>query len=280
MPNQTGPKSTSGKLASCMNNFQHGGTSITLFLTSENPQEFFALMESAFEHHQPSTDEGANLVTDSVRARWMVRRRHRAAEQTEAELYERKSDAADFTTADVNHLNVFDRYTTSAERALHRALQSLQLIQKMAHDEQRWQQQFESQKQKLAIHVERFELAKAKSTAALAAKQAQEERKKAEGPPKPEPFVSIHSRIPFNHQTLYIGYEGGITTLYETSPTNEQMRDRLVETDHVTRTYNFVGGVPPEYRHLITPDSYRSGSSTSTNQKLTYAEWTELTAKE
>jgi len=58
------------------------------------------------------------------------------------------------------------------------------------------------------------------------------------------------------------------------------MRDRLVETDHVFRTYNFIGGVPPEYKHLITPDAYRSGSSTSVTKKIAYAEWLELTTKE
>jgi hypothetical protein len=279
MPHQTGPISISGKIASSMNNFRHGGASETLFLTSENPQEFFALLENAFAHHQPSTDADSGFVTDSVRARWMVNRRHRASEQTEFELYERKPDAADFTTADVNHLNVFDRYTTTAERALYRALKNLQLIQKMAADEQRWRQHFESQKQKLAIHLERFELAKQREAQRALQQAAKAEKKKAEEPPKPEPFVSVRSTTPFNHQTLYIGYENGVTTHYETTPTNDQMLGRLMETDHVVRTYNFLG-VPPEYKHLITPDAFRSGNSTSVAWKLTYAEWIEMTSKE
>ncbi len=36
MANQTGPTSTNGKLASCMNNFRHGGAATSLFLPGED----------------------------------------------------------------------------------------------------------------------------------------------------------------------------------------------------------------------------------------------------
>jgi hypothetical protein len=53
MANQTGPTSFTGKLASSMNNLRHGSTAKSLFLSSENPEDFFALLANSFEHYQP-----------------------------------------------------------------------------------------------------------------------------------------------------------------------------------------------------------------------------------
>jgi len=92
-------------------------------------------------------------------------------------------------------MHLLERYKTQAARSHVRSLKTVQLIQKIARDEHRWRQQFEMQKQRLAIHVERFEFSKAKSAAAA---RAAEEKRKAAEPPKPEPFVSIRSRTPFN----------------------------------------------------------------------------------
>ena len=51
-----------------------------------------------------------------------------------------------------------------------------------------------------------------------------------------------------------------------------QLRPRLRETDVIVRVYNFVGGVPPEYKFLDTPDAWREGSSTSAQKIYTFAE--------
>ena len=50
--------------------------------------------------------------------------------------------------------------------------------------------------------------------------------------------------------------------------------------DNVIRQYNFVGGVPPEYKHLITAKAFRHGASTADQKTYTFAEWKELIAKE
>src|SRR5579863_7243346 len=143
MSNQTGPNIT-GKLASCMNHLTHGGTSESLFIKDEKPEDFFTLLENAFEQHQPAFDQDAILVTRSVRAHWILMRRERTADAYEAALHARKPDPTYWVPIDLHELHLFDRYKTQAARAFTRALKDLQTIQKMARDEQRWQYHLET----------------------------------------------------------------------------------------------------------------------------------------
>ena len=285
MSNQSGPTGLTGKLASCMNNLQHGGTSTSLFLKDEKPEEFFALLENAFQQHQPATDQDAGIVTRSVHDHWILLRRERTADAFEAALHERKPDPRYWVPVDLHEMNLFDRYKTAAARAYTRSLKDLQTIQKMARDEQRWQHQLAMQKQKLSLDVERWELAKqreARLTAKSEAKAAQKEEAAIEAE---LPIAAALPPIPIPtqtgiHQTLYIGYEDDITTIYEITPSNGQIRRRISEGGQVTRTYNFVGGVPPAYEHLITPDALRHGASTSVRKTLSFDEWNRLAESE
>jgi hypothetical protein len=110
MPHQTGPKSLTGKLASSMNHLTHSGASNSLFLPDENPDDFFSLLENAFDHHQPATDQDASLVTDSVLARWFLLRRQRTFANYEATLHTRRPDPNLWIDSDLHSLNLFDRY--------------------------------------------------------------------------------------------------------------------------------------------------------------------------
>ncbi len=268
-----------------MNNFQHGGTATTLFLPNEDPNVFFSLLENAFEQHQPAFDQDAALVTDSVRARWILTRRQLAAERYEAAVYERKPDPQSFVpSTDLAEIIAFDRYITQAERGLYRALKSLQLVQKMTNDKQRWQQQFESEKQRLAIHVERWELAKANGTAQkkqAPADAAPDDIPSDNSSPEEEPDFTAQ---PNNEQTVYIGYEGGVEHHYETTPPNEELGPSLSRSDKVTRTYNFVGGIPPRFGQLVAEaqphDFWRRGASASLRKVYSYNEWIQLIANE
>lgn len=277
-----------------MNNFRHGGAATSLFLPGEDPREFFALLENAFEQHTPAFDQDAALVTDSVRARWILTRRQRAAERHEADILR---DAGYIPTT--NHLeliSVFDRYITQAERSLLRALKSLQFVQKMAHQKEVWQRQFESEKQKLSIHVERWEHSKARAAenappppfkpydasedSELEAASLRESlRQESQGSHQPPAdFTNSHMQV------VYISYEDGLEEHYETSPTNDQLRPEVGKSDIVARTYNFVGGVPPSYQELLrsvpAKDVWRRGSSTSISKVYTHDQWIQLITKE
>jgi hypothetical protein len=127
----------------------------------------------------------------------------------------------------------------------------------MERDEQKWQQQLAREKEKLAADVERW----------------QHLKDKEQPPPEPEETGV--------QQILYISYEDGLEEHHETSPTNDQLRRTISKSDHITRTYNFVGGVPPSYKHLLTTGAvWTRGSSTAITKTYSYEEWTQLITKE
>jgi hypothetical protein len=271
-----------------MNNFRHGGASFSLFIQGETPEDFFALLEDAFAQHQPCFDQDAAIVTDSVHARWILNRRQRATDQCEAALYALKPDPTLFIPKiELNEINLFDRYVTAADRALTRALKKLQLIQKMAHDQQRWQFQLEKEKQKLAIHVERFELTKRREER-LAAKNAEkpavaalitELRKEVRTDPEHGPYISQYVYAAFD--------ETGATIACESSPKNEKIRATIASADQYTdpptkviRRYHFKGPVPPEYHWLLTHENQRHLDYQEISKLLTFDEWNALTENE
>ena len=44
----------------------------------------------------------------------------------------------------------------------------------------------------------------------------------------------------------------------------------------MTRIYHFIGGVPPQYQDLITPDAAKWGKSTTVTKLLEFWEWQDL----
>ncbi len=129
-----------------------------LFLPNEQPQDFYALLAESFETHQPATTEHAALVTDTVLARWYLWRRQRAYYLRERGLYGEFDMVDSPTQVQLKELETFDRYCTSAERKLDRALTTLQRSNKAALDRQKSQSQLELQKQRFDLDLQRFEL--------------------------------------------------------------------------------------------------------------------------
>jgi hypothetical protein len=178
-------------------------------------------------------------------------------------------------------MNLLDRYRTTAARAYTRSLRDLQFIQKLHHDTERWKLQLESEKQKLAIHLERFEILK---------KQKQHEEANetdadleeflnlvgdTPSPVGPIPDT-VHSPSKTVQQTLFIGYENNNTVVYEVTPSNDKIRNIATEDHLITRTYNFVGAVPPEYEGLIGPNAVKWGKSTSVEKTYSLDDWQNL----
>ncbi len=77
-----------GTALTCLNSLKHGATSRQLFVTGEQPQEFYKLLAESFESHKPDTTEDSALVTDAVLARWYLWRRQRAHAKREFEIFE------------------------------------------------------------------------------------------------------------------------------------------------------------------------------------------------
>jgi hypothetical protein len=165
----------------------------------------------------------------------------------------------------------FARYKTEAARAYDLSLHCLRTLKKIQLDEQRWQFHIDSQKQKLAIHIERFELSKQRHQQATI---VEEDLPPLTDPPAPPPDQNGVG------QTLYIGVEKGKTIIYETTPSNADIRHLLNEDSRISRTYNFVGSVPPEYQHLLAGESYEFGKSTRIYKTYNFEDWIGLVERE
>jgi hypothetical protein len=244
------------KSPSCLNHLKHGATATTLFLDDENPDYFFELLEDAFAEHTPGSKQFAGIVTRTVHDQWILLRRERACDTYEADLHIKKAHPADWVDRDMHEMELLDRYRTTAARAYSRSLNDLYKLKKQKTNEDRRRQHFELQKRRFDLDLERFNLAKDIPQAAV------------ELPPGPGLA-----------QILYIGVENKKTVVYEVTPSNTLIRRNLNESAYVVRTYNFVGAVPPEYQHLITPDAVSCGKSTTVKKTYSFAEWSALVAK-
>jgi len=276
MANQSGPTTTNGKIASSMNNLRHGGTAKTLFLADEDPEAFFALLLNFFERHQPQCDYDGSLVTRAVHDEWILLRRERTVDAYEKALHTRKPDPTYWVQPDLHEMHLFDRYKTEAARAATRSLKNLQTIQKMARDEQRSQQLFEREKQKLAMDLLRWQQMQRQNEAAEIAESFIEE--------KP---VIVDEQGPHIPQDLYVSMQDGITHIFDTVPSNDEMHRIIAETSqlsapptHIVRTYIFAGLIPPTYEWLITEESQRTAKDLEIRKPLSFDEWRKLAANE
>jgi len=150
MPDERQPKSIAGKTVASRSNLKHGGAARRLFLPDENPEDFFALLESAFELYQPCREQDAPAVSDTAHAKWILLRRQRAFEYYEGMLVARKPDPKEWTAEEDHRLRLFDRYKIQAERAQVRALQNVKHIRKDGAWPRKWQDLY-------ALERERFE---------------------------------------------------------------------------------------------------------------------------
>ncbi len=301
MSTQKADQITASLLNSSLNRFRHGGAAETLFLVFESPEEFFELLEDAFEQHKPAYRQDAALVTDSVRARWILNRRQNTSDQFEASRYENKYDGRNFIpNTDLGGIDTFDRYVTAAERALTRALQKLHLIKKMDRDDERWQFQLEREKKKFGMDVQLFELRKqreqdlaesaAQSKVAEPVKDPAELRKLFQDVEESPKYVSIDDNgDTFIEQHIWSVFdESGEEVLpTEVVPTNYQANRLILSAElyqpspvKVIRTYHFKGTVPEKHYWLFEKEAQRHVEHQEFKKTLTFEEWREAVAKE
>ncbi len=274
---KTGSYSTKNFAASCLNHLTHGASARSLFIKDERPVDYIALLDGTFEQYQPASDHDAGIVARCVHDQWILIRRERAADNAEAALFERQPDSVAWTDRDLGELTLFARYKTEAARAYDRSLHCLKTIKKLHSDEERWKFYLTSQKEKLAIHIERFELSKQRQKQAAEPPPAPPEEKAPPQADPPPPETPAENTV---GQTLFIGVENGQTIIYDTRPSNDDLRALINEQTEISRTYNFVGSVPSEYQHLVTPEAYTFGKSTCIHKTYNFEEWSSQVASE
>ncbi len=142
----TGPKSESGKAASCQNNFRYGltGSSFTV-LDSEDQDEFDRVLSGLRFEHQPATMTESILVEKMAQSYWLSKRA--------LDLQDQCATDEDLTLdQQQKQLALFLRYQTTHDRAFHRALNDLL---KLRAEKRRNEIGFESQKRAEAVESRR-----------------------------------------------------------------------------------------------------------------------------
>lgn len=137
---------------------KHGGRALTLFLSDENPDDFFALLEEAFTLFQPQTARDARLVMEVVYGRWFLLRRQRAYDSYDCEVCTQKAEITQWTADELRQLRLLDKYKIQAERALLQALKNAEYIGIAARRNRSrlnrpWEQWCEIQKEKSRLEL-------------------------------------------------------------------------------------------------------------------------------
>jgi hypothetical protein len=142
----TGPKTESGKAASCKNNFKYGltGSSFTV-LDFEDQDEYDQLLCGLRFEHQPATMTEHILVEQMAQSYWLRKRALYLQDQcaTEGDLTMEQQE---------KRLALLIRYQTTHDRAFHRALNDLL---KLRSERRRTEIGFESQKRQESIESRR-----------------------------------------------------------------------------------------------------------------------------
>jgi hypothetical protein len=149
----TGPKTDSGKAASCKNNFKYGltGNSFTV-LDFEDQDEYDHVLSGLYFEHQPSTMTESILVENMAQSYWLRKRAIYLQEQcaTDGELTLEEQQ---------KQLALFLRYQTTHDRAFHRCLNDLL---KLRAEKRKAEIGFESQQRKKAAESRREAVEKRK----------------------------------------------------------------------------------------------------------------------
>jgi hypothetical protein len=114
-----GPVTPQGKAASSQNSFKHGLYSKQLIIRGENPAELDALKADLRSEHQPINTTEDILVNEMAEQYWRIKRGRRI----EANLF----SGEDLVIA---HMTAVQRLMSSAERGFHKALKTLQELQR------------------------------------------------------------------------------------------------------------------------------------------------------
>ncbi len=122
-----GPKSAEGKKNSSKNATTHGVLSKKLILPGESQEQFDEVWNGWWEEYEPEGYAEERLVTLLIHNDWFLQRAMRALAQAEAALFGQEDlEPADWTEAQRSHLQVMQRYKTTAERAFYRSLAAVQ----------------------------------------------------------------------------------------------------------------------------------------------------------
>jgi hypothetical protein len=140
----TGPKTSEGKAASCLNNFRHGFTGEFTVLPWEDQEEFDTLWAGFRAEHKPRTVTETVLVEKMSKSLWLSQRAIRMQDLTLSPELPMCDDP--------KQLALYLRYQTTHDRVFHKSLNELL---KLRAEKRKAEIGFDSQKQKQAEEARR-----------------------------------------------------------------------------------------------------------------------------
>jgi hypothetical protein len=245
----TGPRSPNGKAKSSLNRLTHGCRSEQILIPGEDPAEFEFLMNEWFDTYSPQDSTASNLVEETAKAYWFLKRNEKWLHQIQVRL---PHDAWLWTEENHKLLANAMRYKTTAERSFFRWYKSLEThYNREFHREQL----AESARARAAsLHIQWLN----KKAAAAAAENL-----------KIEQFVHILGDDEICSTTL--------------APTNEQIKNDVAARPEppkfITRTLYFKNGVPAAYRWIVPNLMQREFASVGL-QTMLYADWLRIIERE
>ncbi len=274
-PDYTPAMALPGSALTCLNNLKHGGTARSMFLPGEDPQEFFKLLAESFETHTPAHTDDAAMVTDAVVARWILWRRQRISFRRESDICAESTTGDQPSNYGLRDMVNVDRYRTTAERSLARAVTNLRNIKKDQFSQEKSRAQFEQQKARFDLDLMRFELRK-EQDARVADKVATEaardawlaksglealrklERQEAIKPPEPDPVSDENGEI-ILRQRAYVLRTPKTSILLDYKPTNNELLNVIAHKSNLLRPpvkvvrefYFYKGHVPTEFENTV-----------------------------
>jgi hypothetical protein len=244
----TGPRSRDGKARSSLNRLTHGCRSEQLILPTEDPAEFEFTIDAWLEAYNPQDAIAQNLVQETAKAHWFLKRNEKRLHQVESSL---PVNACQWTDENHKAFTNFTRYKTTAERTFFRWYKALE-----THYHR------ESHRQELA------DRARARSAALNIQWLNKQEEKAAQE-------LKIHQCA-----QILGDDESCATTL---APTNEQIENLIASRSSppeiVTRFLHFLNGVPPAY-DWINPTLIQREFECIGIQSMLYTDWLEIIARE
>jgi hypothetical protein len=205
----TGPTTEAGKQIASRNAAKHNCTSTSLIVPGETQSEFDALLESLIAEYRPETQMQQIRVNEAARGTWELQRAHREFDKSQVRLYSEQPNMCDWTPKQQAEGDRMSRYRTRAERAYHRALQSVECLRTMRlRAEQRafWENlqdaKLDLSERRLQLGVDRFEHARFEPTTAPQAPKPAAQPKPAkltkQEPPTPKHHAAPRAAWP-NH---------------------------------------------------------------------------------
>ncbi len=115
----TGPRTSTGKLASSRNSLKHGLASGEVIIPGEDSSAFESLLTALLDEHQPAAATEELLVNEMAQSYWLAQRALRLQNECFTE-----------EAVDDKRLSLYMRYHTTHERAFHKALSTLMKMKK------------------------------------------------------------------------------------------------------------------------------------------------------